>query len=605
MTTDNLGSLQKEILAYQTNIYDHLTLLATGKKKDGVLKAGAQPDPYWSPNLHQQLIGSIKSGIPLNLHYVATEYQGADKAKSVHQIHEAKAVIWLQRLLDGKKPPSKKLNDLYGLEELYELCTVPGKQIINNRTDGQILIHDVETTPLFADYAKAQALFEIIEKSSTLNAFADDPSNFLTDNERNQLPNIQSWIESHLKTLQQHTTQEYFDLFVPIAPIPGSPEGFLPKDIHSFAPEFSKVMQRFPLGRLFFGQPTQDVYQTNTNSTVQKVGFWLFSQLNVFAINYWRKQTFNSAKKLYTEAKDLITGEEKFSATAFVMAGLNAMKNTALILFAPVLMISPILHGITSLPFNLIRTILYRNRTDYKFFKLIDALDTIKDIALFFIISGPWWLQAVALIPLPGIIATIGALTAGTLLFVALLVAGDASRFDIDGLISIASTHFMRAFGALTFGTFAFFGATVAIGRALYLGYETVKNYLYPMPEPLLDRDTREDYIRKLQQKASSDATLTDGTRDEIALALRGLLGNTHPTKKTIELAERLLDIRRPSPDPTVGDDDVDVVGIGDDHRAPAFVPHFDSHNEASHHSDHDTTLEPSEPRLRAQGLRA
>jgi hypothetical protein len=223
-------------------------------------------------------------------------------------------------------------------------------------------------------------------------------------------------------------------------------------------------LSHYSIGRLLFGQNADDIHHIAAKEQSKtKVGYtfyWLLAHLNLHFIKAWIIMIASLLKNQWKVFKEYIEGKRGF--TSLCKHGLFFILTAFLCVFAPLMVILPIIWGITTIPFTLLRSLcLYSNISflrHYVILKCLDCIDFIKDVLLFFLL-GLGIVSFIANIAL-AILPTWILFPSALIVFIPLLIvsilcletSNDITNHAIVDLTwSIASTQAMRLTGFLSF----------------------------------------------------------------------------------------------------------------------------------------------------------
>lgn len=167
-------------------------------------------------------------------------------------------------------------------------------------------------------------------------------------------------------------------------------------------PGFTLTMSHYALGRLLFGQLYVSLPHAKSRKrleTSSKKSFfsyldsWFGYHFHLSISLYWGKLILSEVQKGYVLLSKYLRHESGwffFLSNAFFSIPFL----TFLLLLSPILLLTPCVYGLTSLPFNLIRTLwlhgprpfplLRRHKTStYLFLSFLDILEALKDLFIF------------------------------------------------------------------------------------------------------------------------------------------------------------------------------------------------------------------------------
>lgn len=259
-------------------------------------------------------------------------------------------------------------------------------------------------------------------------------------------------------------------------------------------PGFLDVASLYPLGRLLFGQTSEEVHHTIANR--QQPGWFgyalafLISHLNLSTSTFWVKVGLRILLNQWQTFKDYVSGRPN----ELMLQSFLFIPNAFILAASPLLILIPALYGITALPFTLLHRFCLEG--PFKFLKnlnfliALDILGLIKDCAFFFYFAIPvlsFLLASINAI-VPPLLIGAGYYTSFILVLLVLgglfnIVFGDTSNDALNRLISsiawgIAGTNF-----------FLFLGINIFLGIGAYLGTSLLaKLVVNTLPSNVLEK---------------------------------------------------------------------------------------------------------------------
>ncbi len=396
----------------------------------------ASHDPH-AESWRQQISGTLM-GYPVQLlnelqdffaELADTKYHLAPE--KIQPFSCTQTALCLVHLFIKDSPPKEKDPD--NLKILYQALYKPGQLLPTiedfrpEKTD-KIEIYEHDVTRIVSVLNKACLLLYIVEKKEEIAQFMQTHPQALKTHPSLSYLLTSTWLEKEVRKIEQVAEKPYeyahFNLFpslrgiIPQAENDGENGTFWHSlwQTHLLLP----WKLRFGIGRLharFYDQDYRvEIYYASLPHDYSRRGF---SDKLFFYISFWIHlcmawHIFNNSY-MQTIKNDLNTALEYMKGSRSLYSAptlaFNLTVDILKLLFFPLILATPLLLGITSLPLLLLRALLSKIPGYYvrvSALVLLDAMETLKDLTL--LITGILWLSPLikAAIVLPAALVTLG-----------------------------------------------------------------------------------------------------------------------------------------------------------------------------------------------------
>lgn len=468
-------SFDNEVIAQKKR--ECITIQTELKEK---LKQLAENDSYWKNSEYNRLtqqFSGFDQALELNFNYLVDAYKDnlistypTLQPEKVNNIAIAKAVHWLFSVIkneyeEGDKTlldlPASNLSVPLGFQEIHHIIRMPSTHInvspYQFSSTGIWFGNTQEVSPLWTNYAKARAFWILLDKYQTLNQFNAEREALIplvTSGLPNLSPITDELINEELTKLKEGRLDQpiiqgssFFSSAPPL--IFTNVNQYTVQD--SF---FSKILRRFSFFRLFIGSgynsraairnnlPPQQTTTSGIGKLVEMFN-WVFNLDIAYPV---LRYTFLVIKEWISELYQTILrpgDRQRLLGMIF-----TTLKLCFQLFFLPFTLLAPTIHGITSLPFTLIRALGYQLNFSNDFIKFVDCLDFIKDLIILIFVTLPFLgvIPEMLLPFIPELLLTVGYISSMiTLSAVALVAGGNGLRLAWELAPSIGG----RLFGLL------------------------------------------------------------------------------------------------------------------------------------------------------------
>lgn len=258
-------------------------------------------------------------------------------------------------------------------------------------------------------------------------------------------------------------------------------------------PGFLGIARFYAIGRLIYGQPKEALHEALANNQVKRertsffkkmkfAFYWFFAHLNLSTSLFWSKLCLRILSGQYKSFKTYVTNTEA-DFFSFFIKSLLAIPVFFILAASPLLIIFPWIYGLTSLPFSLLRVFCVHGPfyylRDYRFLKMIDVVEFLKDIGLFFWYIVPLFNMMLAIMTglMPAFLISVGMIASHLFLSAIYFLTISGTDHSSTHIFTLVDSYFFR-----------FFSSSLVIGIGTYLTIGIVGRQIYPWLPSLPER---------------------------------------------------------------------------------------------------------------------